>query len=357
MAGLVLDNIAHDYDGNWAVADVSLNIASGEFVCLLGQSGCGKTTTLRLAAGLESLQYGEIRIGGEVASTPDFTLPPESRGVGMVFQDYALFPHLNVLQNVAFGLRKGGKSDRQSRALGMLEKVGMTAYASNFPHQLSGGEQQRVALARALAPEPAILLLDEPFSGLDLNLRDAVREETLALAKEFGITVMMVTHDPDEAMRMADRIAVMRHGRIVQVGTPAELYTAPQSRDVAAFFGQVNVVPGIVKEKETVESWAGSFPATGCESGTAVDVIIRPEAVHLHDPATCNGSVYEGRPCAGRGEVIRSRSIGAYWLIDVALTGSDRIIKAQTHQIPAIKAGTEVGVSYSEDNVFVFPRQ
>jgi len=280
--------VAHRYGRAFAVEDVSLSVAPGEIVCLVGPSGCGKSTLLRLAAGLEELQSGEIRIDGRVVAArgsagsvrPE---PPEKRGIGIVFQDYALFPHLSVLDNVRFGLWRLPAAARTKRAMVCLDQVGMADYASAFPHALSGGQQQRVALARALAPEPAVLLLDEPFSGLDTRLREKVRDETLHVLKKAGAATLLVTHDPEEAMFLADRIALMRAGRLVQVGTPAELYTRPADAFAASFFGEVNRLSGTVLGGH-VATPLGRLHAPRMLEGGAVEVLIRPEGLAITAP-------------------------------------------------------------------------
>ena len=211
---LHLEGVTHRYGSLTAVSDLALTVEPGQVVCLLGPSGCGKSTVLRIAAGLEALQSGVVWINGKTVADLDDQMPPEHRDVGLVFQDYALVPHLSILDNVLFGLNRWSRRERRDRAMLMLERVRMADYAPAFPHQLSGGQQQRVALARALAPGPGVMLLDEPYSGLDARLRDAVRDEVLHLLKTTGCATLMVTHDSEEAMFMADRIVVMRDGRL-----------------------------------------------------------------------------------------------------------------------------------------------
>jgi len=238
---LEIRNLSRRFAGQFAVDDVSLRLEPGQVTCLLGPSGCGKSTTLRIVAGVERQDSGEVLIDGALVCDGTRSQPPELRNIGMMFQDFALFPHLSVWENVAFGL-KGAKSIRRARAEELLERVDLAGYGAQMPHELSGGEQQRVALARAVAPGPRIMLLDEPFSGLDDRLRDGIRDETLEVLREAGTAVLMVTHDPGgEAMKMADEIALMRDGKIVQKGAPYTIYNSPIDKDAASFFSDINV--------------------------------------------------------------------------------------------------------------------
>ncbi|WP_439814913.1 ABC transporter ATP-binding protein [Zavarzinia sp. CC-PAN008] len=283
MPALELGQVGHRYGAFEAVAGVDLAVGPGEVMCLLGPSGCGKTTVLRLVAGLERLQAGRIAIGDETVAGRGVHVAPEARQIGLIFQDYALFPHLSVAANVAFGLG-GEAAARRRTALAALERVGLQHLADSFPHMLSGGEQQRVALVRALAPGPRVMLMDEPFSGLDVRLRDRVRDETLALLSGAGVATLLVTHDPEEAMRMADRIAIMRQGRIVQQGPPAELYDHPVDAGVARFFSEVTELAGIVQGGRVMTPF-GSVPASLAE-GTVVQVLVRPHGVRLAGPGS-----------------------------------------------------------------------
>ena len=251
---LEIRNMVRQFDGRRVVDDVSLQIRAGQVTCLLGPSGCGKSTTLRMIAGVEMQDSGEIYVDGKLICDTVFRVPPERREIGLMFQDFALFPHLSVSDNVSFGL-KGSKDEKRARVGELLEKVSLLRHIDSFPHQLSGGEQQRVALARALAPRPRIMLMDEPFSGLDNRLRDGIRDETLSLLKEEDAAVLLVTHEPEEAMRMADEIALMRGGRIVQQGAPYNVLHASggqggscvfQRREPAARSGEGRAGPDAV---------------------------------------------------------------------------------------------------------------
>ncbi len=234
-------NVSFSYGNDEVVDAVSFDIAAGEIVCLLGPSGCGKTTSLRLAAGMEMPSTGEIWLNGECVSTAREVVPPENRGIGFLFQEFALFPHLSVLDNVRFGLKEMSQNEQKTRALELLKAVGLSGFADKFPESLSGGEQQRAALARAIAPQPRLVLMDEPFSNLDPQLRDQVRDLTLRLLKQFNAAGLIVTHDAADAFRMADRIAVQKNGRLLQIDTPQEVYGRPENLDVATMFGMVNI--------------------------------------------------------------------------------------------------------------------
>ncbi|MGE0151667.1 MAG: ABC transporter ATP-binding protein [Reyranellaceae bacterium] len=296
---LVLHGISHAYDAQPVVRELSLSAAPGELVCLVGPSGCGKTTTLRLVAGLERVQQGSIDIAGRRVADTHLHLPPEERSVGLMFQDFALFPHLSVLDNVAFGLRGQSAAKREGTARAMLQQVGMGDFAAAFPHMLSGGQQQRVALARALAPQPKIMLLDEPFSGLDTRLRQRVRDDALHVLKQSGTTTLLVTHDPEEAMFMADRIAMMDQGRIVQIGTPSEIYGEPKSRFVAEFFSDLNAIAGVVRNGRVATPF-GPVPAGGLPENAPVEVLIRPEALRLELAGAADGKGVAARVVAAR---------------------------------------------------------
>ena len=322
---LEITNIVKDYGGRRVVDDVNLTVMPGQVTCLLGPSGCGKSTTLRIVAGVEKQDSGKIHVDGKLVCDTVFRLPPEHREIGLMFQDFALFPHLTVGQNVAFGLKS---RDKATRVKALLEKVGMARYVDDYPHQLSGGEQQRVALARALAPKPQIMLMDEPFSGLDDRLRDDIRDETLAVLKDEGTAVLLVTHEPGEAMRMADEIALMRDGRIVQRGAPYNIYNAPVDLEASAFFSDINVIRSKVQGALT-DTPFGQFLAPGVPDGTEVDIVIRPQ--HLKIDFDRGGRGPNPTPVDGtaaRGVVERARFMGASSLIEFRMDFDGSILRA-----------------------------
>ena len=276
---LTLTDVSHAYGDFIAARHVDLEILAGEVHCLLGPSGSGKSTLLRLVAGLEHLQSGRIHIGDREVAGPGIHVKPEDRAVGFVFQDYALFPHLNVLKNVVFGMPKARASSLREKALELLEQVGMSDYAPAMPHTLSGGQQQRVALARALARQPQIMLLDEPFSGLDSRLREEVRQVTLGILQQKGVATLMVTHDPQEAMIAGHRISLIREGRMVQSGTPDEVYHRSSNPGVAETFGPINRIPAKVVNG-TVDTPLGRLD-TDLLDGLEVELMVRPESLRL----------------------------------------------------------------------------
>jgi iron(III) transport system ATP-binding protein len=274
-----------------AVDRLSLELKKGEILALLGPSGCGKTTTLRLIAGFERPDTGVVEIGGRVMADGRRFVPPEQRGVGVVFQEFTLFPHLTVAENVLFGLRHLGAQERAPRLREMLDTVGLGPFARRYPHELSGGQQQRVALARALAPRPAVLLLDEPFSNLDADLRTQMLHEVYAILRLLETTAVFVTHDHEEAFMVADRVGVLNGGRLEQLGCPEEIYHQPATRFVARFVGQANFLPGRVV-RTGIETDLGTFPnPRSLPEGAAVEVMIRPHQLELRPDATGNGLV------------------------------------------------------------------
>lgn len=279
---LELHNVSCMYGADRpAISGISFAAQEGEIVCLLGPSGCGKTTTLRAIAGFEPVTAGEIRLEGRLVSEPGHLIPTEQRRIGMVFQEYALFPHLRVKDNVAFGLQHLSTGERTTQVRSLLEMVGLTDLSARYPHELSGGQQQRVALARALAQKPVVLLLDEPFSNLDPDMAGKMREDLHDLLRRTKTTAILVTHDHDEAFAMADRIAVLNNGRLEQLDTPETIYHTPSTPFVADFVGQADFIPGTI-ENGTVQTEIGTFPnQAGYRSGAQVVVMIRPDDIHI----------------------------------------------------------------------------
>lgn len=351
---LDIRNISRSFDGRRVVEDVSLAVMPGQVTCLLGPSGCGKSTTLRIIAGVERQDSGSIYVDGALVCDAKHSVPPEGRHIGLMFQDFALFPHLSVAGNVAFGL-SGSKAEVSARVAELLKKVGMSRHIDAFPHELSGGEQQRVALARALAPRPRIMLMDEPFSGLDDRLRDEIRDETLDVLKSEGTAVLLVTHEPSEAMRMADEIALMRDGRIVQRGNPYNIYNAPIDKRAAAFFSDINVIQGVVQGALTTTPF-GQFLAPGVADGTMVDIVIRPQHLKIDFDRGGRGplpTVSEGAPA--RGVVQRARFMGNESLVEFRMDFDGSILRAVVPSVFLPKEGTPLWLMIRRDRCFVFP--
>ncbi|NRA98502.1 MAG: ABC transporter ATP-binding protein [Rhodobacteraceae bacterium] len=331
-----------------------MTVAAGEVLCLLGPSGCGKSTTLRIIAGIEQADGGRVEVDGAVMADVATHLPPEARSVGLMFQDFALFPHLTVAENVGFGL-KGPKAARAQRIGEMLERVHMSGFADALPHEISGGEQQRVALARAVAPKPRVMLMDEPFSGLDNRLRDGIRDETLDLLKEEGTAILLVTHEPEEAMRMADRIALMRSGKLVQIGAPYNVYNAPIDRAAAAFFSDINVICGKV-QGALVTTPFGQFLAPGYADGADVEIVIRPQHIRIDFDRKGRGpnpTPTDGVPA--RGVVQRARYMGNESLVEFRMDYDGSILKATVPSVFLPKPGMALWLMMRRDKCHVFP--
>ena len=344
---LVLEGIHHAYDAAPVVKGVDLVVGPGDIMCLLGPSGCGKTTLLRIAAGLERPRQGRVLIDGEEVAGPHSFVAPEKRRIGLMFQDYALFPHVRAIDNVGFGLKGVPRAERRRVALRMLERLGLADLAHAYPHELSGGEQQRVALARALAPAPRAMLLDEPFSGLDERLREQVRDDTLRFLNEAGVPIVLVTHDAEEALLMADQIALMRDGVLVQVGSPDELCRKPASPFVARFFGALPPFDGRVQDR-AVETPIGRAP-TGCSEGCKVRVYVRPEAVVLVDDAASDA---DGLPFA---RVIDSRTLGSTSHLRLAIDGHGAPLTLSVGDAAAPRIDDRVRIRLDPRRTFVFP--
>ena len=344
MPGVILKALTKRYGDVGAVDGLSLEIKPGELLALLGPSGCGKTTTLRLVAGFLAPEAGEIWVGDRRLSTPTSVVPPERRRMAMIFQSYALWPHMTVAQNVAYGLRfKPGLSrgDREARVREMLRVVQLAGYEARYPGELSGGQQQRVAVARALVVEPEILLLDEPLSNLDANLREEMRFEIRRLHETFGITTLYVTHDQAEAMVISDRIAVLQAGRVAQAGTADDLYHRPRTRFVAEFIGRTNVVEGVAASRDTVTRGTVRLRvASGeLEPGARVVLSIRPHQLRLGAPGDATDATN-----ALRGTVRRTAFLGDTVDYEIAIAGSDLVLRAAAAPTPRFEIGAAVGV-------------
>jgi iron(III) transport system ATP-binding protein len=341
-ARLTFDDVQRRFGAIHAVRGVSLDVEPGEIVCLLGPSGCGKTTLLRLAAGLERPTGGRILINDSVVAGPDVHVPPERRGVGLMFQDFALFPHLTLLENTAFGLKEMAREDARKIAQSALERVGLSKYADEYPHILSGGEQQRVALARAISPRPGVLMMDEPFSGLDTQLRDEMREETLAILKETRATCILVTHSCEEAMRMGNRIALMTAGKLLQAGTAEELYHSPADINAARMFADLNEIPVVVKAGKA-DTPFGKCPAKELAKGSRAVACIRHRDVQL---------VPVSKGMAGR--VLSTRFLGESALMEIGVEGLEEPLFARVRESRAKQAGSEVGIKVNPEDILVF---
>ncbi|ANB01390.1 ABC transporter ATP-binding protein [Ectothiorhodospira sp. BSL-9] len=343
---LEIDHVSVGYDGTNVVHDVTLNLNTGVIGCLLGPSGCGKTTLLRSIAGFEPISDGQIRLDGQEVSRPGRTQPPERRQVGMVFQDFALFPHLTVAENIAFGIRGQTAAQRRQRVTELLGLISMDGYGEAYPHALSGGQQQRIAVARAMAPRPRVLLLDEPFSNMDVELREGLAREVRAILKQEEITAMLVTHDQNEAFAFADRIAVIHAGRVLQWDTAYNLYHKPQDRFVADFIGQGRMLPGQVLSEHEVKTELGTITGNvpqNCSPGAPVDVLVRPDDIMPDD----DSEVF--------GEVMDKAFRGASFLYNLRLGSGTRVLcLTPSHYNFAL--GERIPLKLGFNHLVIFPR-
>ncbi len=344
-ARLAFEGVERRYGETMALAGVDLDIAPGEVVCLLGPSGCGKTTLLRIAAGIEKPSGGRVLINEREVAGPNRFVAPEDRGIGLMFQDFALFPHLTILGNVAFGLKALPKVEARREALAALHRVGLEHLADEYPHILSGGQQQRVALARAIVPRPAVMLMDEPFSGLDVQLRDAMQEETLALLHETRATSVVVTHAPEEAMRIGNRIAVMRSGRLVQAGTAEDLYHQPADLFVARLFSEINEITYRV-EGGRIATPIGALAPAGLAEDARVTLCIRERGITLTS---------QGAGLAGR--VLDVKFLGDVARLEVGVEGFDNPLKVRVREMEGWTRGAEVRVAIDAARVLMFPAE
>ncbi|MBV6657222.1 MAG: ABC transporter ATP-binding protein [Devosiaceae bacterium] len=342
-----ITDVHHQYGETPAVRGVSLTIEPGEIVCLLGHSGCGKTTLLRLLAGVEQPTEGTIKLDQRVVAGPSVLVPPEKREVGLMFQDFALFPHLTIAQNVRFGLTRLSAEDADKEVERALRRVGLLHVGSDYPHMLSGGMQQRAALARAMAPRPRVMLMDEPFSGLDRRTRDRVRDETLAILREMRATTIVVTHDPDEALRIADRIVLMRGGKVVQDGHARSFYDAPADLFAARFFHDFNEFEGPVVGSR-VQTPLGAIATPGLEEGASALVGVRQ-----------SGLIVEEEAAGGAATPARVQSVqflGEGDLLRLAVPGYERPVYARTAQVDRFHVDQTVWLSVHRESVLVFEK-
>jgi iron(III) transport system ATP-binding protein len=333
--GVVVTGVSKTYGEIRALKAVDLAVDAGRMLALLGPSGCGKTTLLRVIAGLERPDAGRVVVGDRLLTGDDELVPPERRRIGMVFQDWALFPHLSVERNVGYGVPKLDGAARRTRVADALALVGLQELGARAPGTLSGGQQQRVALARALAPRPSVLLLDEPFSNLDTALRVQVRTEVHRLLADLGITTVFVTHDQEEAFVLGDEVAVMEDGLVVQKATPAELYRSPATRWVASFVGDANLLPATVRDS-VADTAVGRVPVVAAPSGP-VDVLVRPEDVALE-------AEHASGAAAGTVELVE---FYGHDTVYVVRTGSGTRVRARQGSAPRFGRGDDVGMRYT----------
>ncbi len=342
---LELNQIECRYHSQTVVKDLNLQVEKGALVGLLGPSGCGKTTALRAIAGFEPVYHGSIELRGETVSRPGYSLAPEKRKLSMVFQDYALFPHLNVIDNVCFGLHQLEKPDRRKRAHELLDMVGLDHKIKMFPHELSGGQQQRISLARALAPKPDVILMDEPFSSLDVERREELSVKVRDILKSMNITGIIVTHDQHEAFALSDLVGVMKEGQIVQWDTPYNLYHQPDNRFVADFIGQGKFLQGTLISNKQIETEVGIIKSNkilAYEIGSKVDVLLRPDDV-INDP---KGDIV--------GEIIQKAFKGAEILYTLLLpTGGTLLTLFPSHQNHEI--GDRINIRIDAEHLVAFP--
>lgn len=344
-AKLELDNLSAGYNGSAVISSISLVLGAGEIGCITGPSGCGKTTLLRAIAGFTAPLSGSVHLDGQLVSSPRAMIPVERRRIGMVFQDYALFPHLIVRDNIGFGLERYIRSDRQARIAELAELLSIGPLLDQYPHQLSGGQQQRVALARALAPRPQVLLLDEPFASMDVELREELAREVGRILRQDRVTTVMVTHNQLEAFAMADRVGVIHAGRLLQWDTPFELYHRPASRFVADFIGEGVFLPGLVLDEQRVETELGVLQGArphGAAAGALVEVLVRPDDI-IHEDESPRTAV-----------VVDKAFRGAEFLYTLALESGARLLSLvpSHHNHPLNQA---IGIRVDIEHLVVFP--
>ncbi|PPR77738.1 MAG: Fe(3+) ions import ATP-binding protein FbpC 2 [Alphaproteobacteria bacterium MarineAlpha2_Bin1] len=347
---LYINNISHKYGKNEIINDLSFEVFSNEIVCLLGPSGSGKSTILRLIAGLENLQYGKINLNNKIISSDNSDyIQPEDREIGFVFQDLALFPHLNVESNINYGLNKIKKNIKKDVYNNLINKIGIKHLEKKYPHELSGGEQQRVALARALAPKPKLMLLDEPFSDLDSRLRDIIRDETISILKSNGTPVLLVTHDPNEAMLVSDKIIIINNKNKIQEGSSEDLYFKPKNKFVAGFFSDINIFDGVVNESK-VNFLLGAIHNDNDFGQKEVEVVIRTEGIKINNKKTENYFNIEG-------EISSLKKVGIFQYVNIAVKGYPKLISARLTDSHNISKNSMVWLGFDPRFTFIFEKE
>jgi len=348
MYAVEINNLSHSINSHEILRNINLRLEKDKIACILGPSGCGKTTLLKLIAGLEKVNVGEIFLNNNKVSSPLKHIPTEKRKVGFLFQDYALFPHLTVKENLNFALKNINKIKHDIDEI--IEIIKLPNSLQKYPHELSGGEQQRVALARAIISQPDFLLLDEPFSSLDLNLKEEIRDDTLHLLQKSNVTVLVVTHDPFEAMFISNKIYIMKKGgKIIQSGTPQELYNNPINSYVAGFFGETNKFRGLVKNSQ-VKTPIGNIQTPKEMESTQVEIHVRPQAIKLHQELTPVNGV--------KGTVVASKLMGSYSFVHISvLDTNNEIIHVHSHMPPSFspEQSSAVGIEVDKNQIFIFP--
>ena len=347
MLAVRINNLSYSMNEKKILNNINLQLEKEKIACILGPSGCGKTTLLKLIAGLSKVQEGEIFLNENLVSSSNIHLKTEKRKIGFLFQDYALFPHQTVKQNLQFAIKEKSTSHRVEE---IMDVIKLSDSLEKYPHELSGGEQQRVALARSIIAKPDLLLLDEPFSSLDLNLKEEVRDDTLHLLQKSNISVLLVTHDPFEAMFISNQINIMnKNGEIVQSGSPTDLYNLPNSSYVANFFGETNKFQGVVKDT-IVETPVGEFKVENSLESKNVDIFIRPEAVKLSKEQTPVNGI--------KGTVMASKLMGTYSFIHLSvLSKNNEVVHVHSHMPPNFlpNQSSAVGIEIDKEQTFIFP--
>ena len=348
ISAVKISDLSHTINNHNVLSNININLEKDKIACILGPSGCGKTTLLKLIAGLEKVKIGEIRLNNNIVSSTTQHLATEKRKIGFLFQDYALFPHLTVKENLNFALKNNNTITHDIKEI--IEIIKLPNSLQKYPHELSGGEQQRVALARSIIAQPDFLLLDEPFSSLDLNLKEEIRDDTLHLLQKSNVTVLIVTHDPFEAMFISNKIYIMKKGgEIVQSGTPKELYNSPINSYVAGFFGETNKFRGVVKNS-TVETPIGNIKTSQNMENKKVEIHVRPQAIKLEQEQT---------PVNGfKGTVMASKLMGSYSFVHISVLNKDNeIIHVHSHMPPSFTPvqSSAVRIEVDDNQTFVFP--